>query len=109
MPSSEPLLVLVGPTASGKSALAVQAAEYLGGEVISADSVQIYRRFDIGSGKVTALDRKRVPHHLVDSIEPDAPMEAATWAELAGAAIRDVRRRGRSEERRVGKECRSRW
>lgn len=89
------LLVVVGPTASGKSGLAMRAAEHLGGEVISADSVQIYRRFDIGSGKVTAEDRKRVPHHLVDLIEPDAPMDAASWAELADAAIGDVRRRGR--------------
>jgi tRNA dimethylallyltransferase len=95
MPSSEPLLVLVGPTASGKSALAMQAAEHVGGEVISADSVQIYRRFDIGSGKVTVADRKRVPHHLVDAIEPDAPMDAATWAGLAVAAVHDVRSRGR--------------
>jgi tRNA dimethylallyltransferase len=73
----------------------MQAAEHLGGEVISADSVQIYRRFDIGSGKVAAGDRERVPHHLVDAIEPDAPMDAASWAELARAAILDVRSRGR--------------
>jgi tRNA dimethylallyltransferase len=95
MHEKEPLLVLVGPTASGKSALALRAAERLGGEVISADSVQIYRRFDIGSGKPTADDRRRVPHHLVDVADPLAPMDAATWARLADEAVTEIRSRGR--------------
>lgn len=95
MHDKEPLLVLVGPTASGKSAIALRAAERLGGEVISADSVQVYRRFDIGSGKPTAEERRRVPHHLVDIAEPLSPMDAAMWARLADQAVADVRSRGR--------------
>ncbi len=90
-----PLLVIVGPTASGKTALAVRAAEVLGGEIVSADSVQIYRRFDIGSGKPSAEERRGVPHHLIDAVEPLAPMDAARWASLASDAIDGIRARGR--------------
>ena len=89
------LLVIVGPTATGKTELAVRLAEVVGGEVISADSVQIYRHFDIGSGKPTALERARAPHHLVDAIEPGDLMDAARWAELAAGLIDEVRTRGR--------------
>ena len=95
MHDKEPLLVLVGPTASGKSAIALRAAERLGGEVISADSVQVYRRFDIGSGKPTAEERRRIPHHLIDIAEPLSSMDAAMWARLADQAVADVRSRGR--------------
>ncbi len=89
------LLVIVGPTASGKSDLAVQWAEALGGEIVGADSVQIYRWFDVGSGKPSATDRQAVPHHLVDVLEPDRPIDAAEFVRLAEAAILDIRRRGR--------------
>jgi tRNA dimethylallyltransferase len=89
------LLAVVGPTASGKTALAVALAEKLGGEIVSADSVQIYRRFDAGSGKPTAEESARVPHHLVDAIDPLEHVDAATWAALATRAIADVRARGR--------------
>src|SRR6185312_2444859 len=75
-----PLVVLVGPTASGKSALALRVAEATGGEIVSADSVQVYRGFDIGSGKSTPDERARVPHHLIDVAAPDAPIDAAEWA-----------------------------
>jgi tRNA dimethylallyltransferase len=95
MGEKEPLLVLVGPTASGKSSLALRAAERLGGEIVSADSVQVYTRFDIGSGKPTAEERRRVSHHLIDVVEPLAPMDAARWAELADVAIAEIRERGR--------------
>lgn len=90
-----PLLVVVGPTASGKTELAVRLAEERGGEIVSADSVQVYRRFDLGSGKPSAEERARAPHHLVDVCEPDAPMDAAGWAALAARAIDDCRARGR--------------
>ncbi len=89
------LLTVVGPTASGKTALAVALAERLGGEIVSADSVQIYRGFDIGSGKPTAGELARAPHHLVGTFEPLDAVDAAAWARLADAAIADVRARGR--------------
>src|SRR5580693_8461280 len=89
------LLAIVGPTGTGKTALAVALAEKLGGEILGADSVQIYRGFDIGSGKPTALERGRAPHHLVGVLEPLEHVDAATWARLADRAIADVRARGR--------------
>lgn len=95
MSENETILVLVGPTASGKSALALRVAERVGGEIVSADSVQVYRRFDIGAGKPTTAERARVPHHLVDVVDPAEAMDAARWAELADEAIADIRSRGR--------------
>jgi len=94
----EALLVVVGPTATGKTALAVALAEQLpgGGEIISADSVQIYREFDVGSGKPSPEETARAPHHLVSAIDPMEPMDAADWAERASRAIDDVRARGRA-------------
>jgi tRNA dimethylallyltransferase len=89
------LLAVVGPTASGKTALAIALAERLGGEIISADSVQIYRGFDIGSGKPTVLELARAPHHLVGAFDPLDAVDAAAWSRLAEAAIADVRARGR--------------
>jgi tRNA dimethylallyltransferase len=90
-----PLLVVVGPTASGKTALAVKLAEERGGEVVSADSVQIYRRFEIGTGKPSVEERARAVHHLIDLLEPEQPIDAAGWANLAVRAIDEVRARGR--------------
>jgi|SRR5580658_1889006 tRNA dimethylallyltransferase len=88
------LLVLVGPTATGKTALAVALAQRLGGEVISADSVQIYEGFDVGSGKPTADDLSVVRHHLVSAIHPMQPVDAGWWADAASRAVEDVRSRG---------------
>lgn len=89
------LLAIVGPTGSGKSDLALDLAERVGGEIVGADSVQVYRYFDLGSSKPTLVDRARVRHHLVDEIEPDEPFDAARYAQRADAAIADVRARGR--------------
>jgi tRNA dimethylallyltransferase len=91
------LLVVAGPTATGKTALAVALAEQLpgGGEIISADSVQIYGEFNVGSGKPSPDEMARAPHHLVSAIDPLEPMDAAAWAALASHAIEDVRARGR--------------
>jgi tRNA dimethylallyltransferase len=87
--------VVVGPTASGKSDLALQLAEARGGEIIGADSVQVYRHFDAGSGKPSKSDRERAPHHLIDVADPLEPMDAASYAALASAALADVQRRGK--------------
>jgi len=92
----EPLLAIVGPTASGKTSLAVAVAERIGGEVVSADSIQIYRGFDIGSGKPSAEELARAPHHLVGAIDPLEPMDAALWAERAARAVEDIRARGKT-------------
>jgi tRNA dimethylallyltransferase len=94
-PAEGELLVVVGPTASGKTELAVRLAERFGGEVIGADSVQIYRGFDVGSGKPTAEERARAPHHLVDVADPLEAFDAQRFAELGERAIADVRARGR--------------
>jgi tRNA dimethylallyltransferase len=93
--SDDALICVVGPTASGKSALALRVALEVGGEIMSADSMQIYRGFDIGTGKPSAEERALVPHHLVDVAEPLDTWDAARFASEAEAVIGDVRRRGR--------------
>ncbi|HEX7604616.1 MAG TPA: tRNA (adenosine(37)-N6)-dimethylallyltransferase MiaA [Polyangiaceae bacterium] len=91
----ERLLAFVGPTGSGKTALAMEVAERVGGEIVSVDSVQVYRFFDVGSGKPSAEELARVPHHLVSVADPLEPVDAARFVALADAAIVDVRARGR--------------
>lgn len=90
-----PLLVIVGPTAAGKSALGVRLARELDGEVISADSMQVYRGFDIGTGKVTVAQREGVPHHLIDVVDPDDRYSAARFVEQAEPLISELAARGR--------------
>jgi len=89
------LVCIVGPTASGKSALALDLAERLGGEIVSADSRQIYRDLDIGAAKPSAAERARVPHHCLDLVAPGESFDAARFRDAASAAIADVTRRGR--------------
>ena len=93
--SDERLWVVVGPTASGKTALAIELCEAHEGEIVSADSVQMYRHFEVGTGKPSAAERARVQHHVIDVIEPAEPMDAARFAELAELAIADIRARGK--------------
>lgn len=93
--SPPPLLVIVGPTASGKTALALELARRYQGEIISADSVQVYRYFDIGSGKPTASELDEIPHHLISAIEPTCAIDASTFAERARTLISDVYARRR--------------
>lgn len=81
------LLVIVGPTGSGKTELALHLGERLGGEIVSADSQQVYRQMDIGTGKATATERARVPHHLLDVLSPKEEMTAAQYVELADRAV----------------------
>jgi tRNA dimethylallyltransferase len=89
------IAVIAGPTASGKTALAVALAGRVGGEVVNADSQQVYRGLDVGTAKPTAAERAAVPHHLLDVVEPGEGMDAARFVALADAAIADVASRGR--------------
>jgi len=85
----------VGPTASGKSALALALARCLPIEIVSCDSLMVYSGMDIGTGKPTAAERAEVPHHLLDVVTPGEPFHAARWAALARMAIDDIAARGR--------------
>lgn len=88
------LLVILGPTASGKSALAMATAKRLGGEILSVDSMTVYREMDIGTAKPTALERREVRHHLIDLVSPDETFTVARFVEMADAVIADCRARG---------------
>lgn len=88
------LVVIIGPTGAGKTLLAVELAERIGGEVVSCDSQQVYLGMDIGTGKATAAERARVPHHLLDVIRPDEDMTAARFVAMADAAITALAARG---------------
>lgn len=90
-----PILVVAGPTASGKTAAALTLARALDGELVGADSVQVYRGFDIGSAKPTAAELGRTRHHLLDVLDPDGFIDAVVYAELADAAIDEVHARGK--------------
>lgn len=90
-----PLLLIGGPTAAGKTGLAMALCERLGGEIVSADSVQVYRGLDIGSAKPTAAEQARVRHHAIDILDPSEQSDAGRWLTVAEAAIADVRARGR--------------
>jgi len=92
---SLPLVAIVGPTASGKSSLAVALARKLGGEVLSCDSTQVYRGFDIGTAKPTFQERGDVPHHLLDLVEPSFPFTAGEYRTRAVAVLEDLRQRSR--------------
>jgi tRNA dimethylallyltransferase len=92
--SAPKLLVVVGPTASGKTDLAVRLCESLSGEIITADSVQVYRHFDCGTGKPTPDERTRAVHHLIDVLDPLATMDAAEWAQRAESTLQEIRSRG---------------
>ena len=89
------LTVITGPTASGKSALAVELARRYGGEIVGADSQQVYRHFDIGTAKPSEAERATVPHHLVSVVEPLEPFSAAEYQRRADAAIADIHARGK--------------
>ncbi len=89
------LLIVAGPTASGKTALAVELAQKLDGEVVSADSQQVYRYFDLGTAKPSREELAAVPHHLIDVVEPHEDFSAARFASLADEAIADIAARGR--------------
>jgi len=91
----EPFLALVGPTASGKTEAAITVAETLGAEIVSVDSMLVYRGMDVGTAKPSAADRARVPHHLVDVVSPSEPFSVARYQRLALGAVGVIRERGR--------------
>lgn len=93
--TDEPIIAIVGPTAAGKTDLAVALAQRFRAEIINADSRQVYRYLDIGSAKPSAEVRRRVAHHVLDVVSPDEDFHCARYLELAEAAIADVRARGR--------------
>jgi tRNA dimethylallyltransferase len=92
---SVPLVAIVGPTASGKSALAVALARKLNGDVLACDSTQVYRGFDIGTSKPTVEERGGVPHHLLDLVDPAFPFTAGEYRARAVAILEDLRQRAR--------------
>lgn len=98
MPAPTPAIpVLAAPTASGKSAAALRLAEQPAGrglEVVSADALQVYRGFDVGTAKPTLAERARTPHHLIDVAPPEASMDVAAWTHAAEAALADILERG---------------
>src|SRR5580704_13436958 len=89
------IVAILGPTATGKSALAIALAERFDGEIINCDSTAVYRGFDIGTDKIAPEARRGISHHLIDIVEPMGEYTAAQYARDAAAAIRAIRARGR--------------
>ena len=90
-----PLVAVVGPTGSGKSDLALEIAEKYNGEVVNCDSLQVFRHFDIGTAKLPLSERRGIPHHLIDIVNPDELFTAGEWARLARDTIGEISARGR--------------
>ena len=86
--------MIAGPTASGKTSVGIRLAQRLGGEIISADSRQIYRYMDVGTAKPTPAERAATPHHLIDIVDPDTPYNASDFAQAAGVLIEEILGRG---------------
>lgn len=95
LPAPPDALVVTGPTASGKTAVALAVAERVGGEIVSMDSRQLYRGLDVGTAKPSAEERRRVPHHGLDLVEPSERFSAGRYARWAAATIAGIRARGR--------------
>lgn len=94
MEKKQPLIILTGPTAVGKTALSVELAKKIGGEIISADSMQVYRFMDIGSAKIKPEEMQCVPHHLIDVLMPEEEFNVFRFQEMAKTAIREIYERG---------------
>lgn len=90
----KPLIILTGPTAVGKTELSIALAKSIGGEIISADSMQVYKFMDIGTAKIRPDEMQGVPHHLIDILEPDVAFNVAMFKELAKAAVEEIYSRG---------------
>jgi len=94
-PHKSPIIAVVGPTASGKSALGIALARQLNGEIINCDSVQVYQDIEIATAKVPLAEREGVPHHLIEFVPPDVNYTAGEWARRAAETIDDIEARGR--------------
>lgn len=90
-----PILILTGPTAVGQTALSIELAKILGGEIISADSMQIYRKMDIGSAKISQEEMDSVVHHMIDVVDPDEDFSVADFHDMASQIISDIHKRGK--------------
>ena len=90
----KPLFILTGPTAVGKSALSIELAKRIGGEIISADSMQVYRHMDIGSAKIMPEQMDGIPHHLIDILEPTEEFNVVTFQQKAKEAMHEIYGRG---------------
>ena len=89
------LLVIIGPTAVGKTKLSIEMAKQLNGEIISGDSMQVYKGMDIGTAKIKEEEKEGIPHYLIDIKEPNEPFSAAEFQELAHSIIEDIQNRGK--------------
>jgi tRNA dimethylallyltransferase len=95
MPKPYPGVAIVGPTASGKSALGIYLAGRFNGEILSCDALQLYRKMDIGTAKVSAVEREQVPHHMLDLLDPTEESSAGAFQDLARKSLEEIRGRGR--------------
>ena len=93
--TDSPVVILLGPTGSGKTALSLALGERFGGEIVSCDSVAVYRGMELGTAKPTTAERARLPHHLIDVTEPGEPFTAGEYSRRARAALREIAARGR--------------
>jgi tRNA dimethylallyltransferase len=93
--NKQKIVIIIGPTASGKTDLAIRLAEHFGGEIVNADSLQLYRGLDIGTAKPSPELRRRVPHHLIDIADPDQEFSASDFRREAAKAIADIAGRGK--------------
>ncbi|MBQ7600996.1 MAG: tRNA (adenosine(37)-N6)-dimethylallyltransferase MiaA [Lachnospiraceae bacterium] len=93
--SGKPVIVIAGPTAVGKTAASVRLAEWIGGEIVSADSMQVYRGMDIGSAKASLAERRGIPHHLLDIVDPSENFSVARYQKYAYEALQDIQSRGK--------------
>ena len=93
--SAKPLIIIAGPTAVGNTAASVRLAEWIGGEIVSADSMQVYRGMDIGSAKASLAERRGIPHHLLDIVDPSENFSVARYQKYAYSALQDIYSRGK--------------
>lgn len=92
--TEKPMVILTGPTAVGKTALSIRLAQQIGGAIISADSMQVYRHMDIGSAKIRQAEMQGIPHYLIDALEPDEDFHVVRFVELAKEALEEIYRNG---------------